>query len=525
MATIACTFCGSPISFEEDQRGFDVYCPSCGRANAIPAESRVFSEENAARLQQQNLGWQTCLCGNSVTVRLADVGRSVYCPSCGGELHVVAALVHAEPQSLASPDAAAEESPTQPMEPATRRRRSLWVVAAVVGAGVVVGALAPQVPSSLLARWNEFRARFAPDVSLPQPDRPASKTPTGPRTPPVTAKMISRLLTQENPVSALAQARVWQRLLQEQKVAADDPRVAELARVIRVLQARASPKPQPPPPWIAEFQESQQAIVEGLKARNLGRARAALARAQTLFDRHAEDLAPSRARLLALRERVERAGTLGPRAEPIGRRLDEADQAQAAGQVTEALEQQATARLSALLTPLTPMEAALLDQSDRRVAAKIRFARGKRAVEDAQRYVRAGEPAGRDREVRRALALLPGALESEVEPWLERLRPWIKAAQEAADPPEPSGPIAQEIALRDAYEEMLMHFGRSDVAAWQGPAERLPSLLAQEHPQTKVFHARLEALLDEAVRLDPAGPTGKAAQAFRASLPGPSGDR
>jgi uncharacterized Zn finger protein (UPF0148 family) len=34
--TVACNYCGDPILVEEQDGGFEVYCPSCGRANYVP---------------------------------------------------------------------------------------------------------------------------------------------------------------------------------------------------------------------------------------------------------------------------------------------------------------------------------------------------------------------------------------------------------------------------------------------------------------------------------------------------------
>ena len=34
---ITCMYCGSAIRFKDEDRGYEVYCASCARANTVPA--------------------------------------------------------------------------------------------------------------------------------------------------------------------------------------------------------------------------------------------------------------------------------------------------------------------------------------------------------------------------------------------------------------------------------------------------------------------------------------------------------
>ena len=143
--TTTCEHCGFSIRFEEEDRGVEVYCDSCGRTNLIPpapelvqppardtrpaesvpeviesdhpaaepAESAVppeeepsgaepqavapstvtvFSASGAADVDQQVVGEETCLCGAKISVRVEDYGGTVYCPSCAAEIQVGSTL-------------------------------------------------------------------------------------------------------------------------------------------------------------------------------------------------------------------------------------------------------------------------------------------------------------------------------------------------------------------------------------------------------------------------------------------------
>ncbi len=133
--------------------------------------------------------------------------------------------------------------------------------------------------------------------------------------PPITLEMIEKLLGSKDPAGALVQAQVWQEALRDQKVATGDPRLARLVKVIEAMTERLTPKPQPPPPYLADFQKLLQQIADKLKEENAAEESKALDRAEELLQQldqlvkqaerlaqaHPDELAPYGRRLLTLK--------------------------------------------------------------------------------------------------------------------------------------------------------------------------------------------------------------------------------
>src|SRR5262249_27909954 len=110
--SVLCPTCGREVQFENEDRGIEVYCGSCGHACAVPAEpecsepqtvdnlrgrftagsprtkraTRVFGVPGDAATHSQILRDLPCShCGRAIPIAVEDYGSPVYCPSCGAE--------------------------------------------------------------------------------------------------------------------------------------------------------------------------------------------------------------------------------------------------------------------------------------------------------------------------------------------------------------------------------------------------------------------------------------------------------
>lgn len=537
--TTACTHCGFTVRFEEEDRGFEVYCDSCGRSNLIPAASEAAASETAAsetaaseaaesetdrstvsvftaggtaQAEQQVVADEVCLCGTKIPVRVEDYGGMVYCPSCAAEIQVGSTLADGKYRVARQAEGQDEQPKSVPVsKPRLRLVRSplgvtaLLVVAVSAAAGgyytwrhpqAVVDAVRVILPSS-----QPKAAKVPPrqDPSEGQPP-PVSIVPD----PPITMDLIEALLKGPDFAEALVQAQIWQETLRAQGAAQDDPRLLKLAQVIETLMEKLAPKPSGPPAELTEFRRLVQAIADALKATNLPAARKALNRAEAFLKKHQDALAPYCQRMLLLKARLQsqEAAVAGVRG--IEKMLDAARRDLAAGKVTEALESEARAKFAALSTPLTDAEFKGLDEKERGLIPQIQLACGKRAVDDAHRCHQAGDRQARNRQVRRAFSLLPGLPESQVNPLLERVQLWAEEAGKSRAAAEPKTEIARSIQRRDRYEALLKHYGDADCAKLSEACREYAGLLGDDE-QSQQQHRQVEDMLFDVLEREIAG--------------------
>jgi hypothetical protein len=340
--------------------------------------------------------------------------------------------------------------------------------------------------------------------------------------------MIDALSAQSDLAEALVQAQIWQETLRDQGIRNDDPRRKRLAAMIRTLEEKLTPQ-QGPPAELVEFRRLVQAIADALesgdRAGNVADARQAVEKADVYLQDHRDALMPYCQRFLRLKARLQELDAVIAGVSRIRRWLDEADGAAAAGNVTLALETEAKARFSALLALLTKAEAEELDLRDHGLVANIRFARGKRAVADAQRCHEAGDKEERNRQVRRAFAELMGLPEPRIAPILDEVRGWKEEIQKAQEQettqksvarpsrgrivrippktrpqdkaaPHPPSPLNREIELRDRYESILDPYGRADTKSLADACLSLETMLdADDAESSKPLRNRVQSIL------------------------------
>ena len=501
--TIPCQHCGTPVSYTEEDRGYEVYCNSCARAIQIPTASEevepkplppaeayptragIFSDESQASLQQEIAGRETCLCGADVPYRLEDLGDAVYCSSCGTKIDIGSSLESGPYRSVRQAEAEADvqTTPGAAEEPSSRGVRSTAAKAAAVFA---------LIAACMIGLWVWQNPR--------QPDGAPSRQTSGRPAPgaEITLARIEQLPNREDLIGALVEAQVWRDKLVRGPIPDDDPRPARLNEVIAELELRLTPEAEGPSSVFKEFRRAVDGMAASLKQYDLAAARQWTSQAETLLAEHAEELAPYRHRFGILKERLEEEETLSDAVKGIDQLLERAESLAARGQVTEALEAEAEARFLAIGTLLTDAEAAMLDERQRRVGAELRFASGRRAVQDAKRCAAADDIQARDRQVRRAMALLPGLAESRVGPLLAQVRPWHNAARTAAAPtayPATESQIARQIEFRDHFEAIWEHYGTADTAGLLDAALRLDKLPQSGDAELDRMRTRVESPL------------------------------
>jgi len=590
---ITCKHCGFPVQFEEEDRGFEVYCNSCGRANLIPVEAEpdqppdqsaepaeaaaeaaepdrlytepdqfgyesaepgqpvaettepdqppgeswqaaeaveeaeqppgvqepegaarpavsIFSASGTAQVEQRVVGEEICLCGTRIPVRVEDYGSSIYCPSCAAEIQVGSTLDQPKyrvAREVEEEDAQARSIPVP--KPRMRLIRSPLGVAAmllVMASAALGGYFTWQHPKQvmnavrLVLPSREPTVKDLPPGYVPpdsqQTEQPQAPPVEDPPPPPVTMEMIEGLLEHPDLSEALVQAQIWQESLRDQGAAEDDRRLVKLAEVIDILTAKLAPKPEGPPPHLAEFRRLVQAIADGLNGGDLKAARRALDRAEDYLQEHQDELAPYCQRFLRLKSQVQSREAQSGGADRIRESLAQAEQALEAGNVTAALEAEAKGKFLALSTPLTEQEYKELDDKARQLMPKIRFGRGKRAVADARRCHEQRDVDARNREVRRAFSLLPGLPESQINPLLDQVRQWQQEADKARKQFRATSRIAREIELRDRYEAMLEHYGNGDSSKLVEACLDLEKLLPDDEQSKQRRHEIEQSLFD-----------------------------
>lgn len=490
--TFVCRHCGSPIAFEDDERGFEVYCRSCGRANVSPPVNEVqprraasiFGGETVAPVDTV-VGQQNCLCGATLPVRVDDLGESVYCPSCGTEILVGQTLLRRERGARLATGHLEEGNPKATALPQTRSRFARYLAAAAILA-VAAGATlwwfrSPQTPMELMGRWADaVGLPVGPAKASPIGIAPEKKTKPARRAE-VSLAMIDALAASPDPAIALVQARTWQKLLEKQGVAGDDKRRVRLAALVTQLEAKLAPPPERAPACVAEFQRHVEALAAALKSQELKAAGKAAQRAEEILVRHPQELAGHDHRFQLLKERLRREQEMGGDAVKIRTLLERARNLATQGKATEALEIQAEARFLAMTSALTPGEAARLDELDRRVTPEVRYARGRRAVDAACRFAARSDKMSRDQQAHSAVDLLSGLPEDRIRPLLVRILPFVTQKNTRGAAVRGNQAALEEIRRRRIYEEALEAYGRGQLVPLAAACRELEATAGGEN--------------------------------------------
>lgn len=467
-SSIPCKHCGTAIPFEELDRGFEVYCKSCGRANAVP--------------------------------RAEPPGGAT-----GPEPSAREATPPVPPIESARSSRPAQRpvlfSPRSRKPRTGRRFHPLWIplLAALIGVCLWT---ATQVPEDVLRRL--VNPHWADDVlesdesgeGLSEGGDTAPETPFEPvPDPEVTLTRIEQLLDRSDRREALVQAQVWEELLRDQGAADGDARHARLQGIIVRLKAEIAPSDAEIAKRLGEFDQALRTTGEALSSSDAARARNSWDQAWGLFRNRSEELAFGARRLLTLKVRLQTQEAMVGGAGGIERCFEQAGKALDSGEPLEAAREEARARFLARITPgLSEADAQRLHALARRTASRLQLARGKRAAAEAREADRLRDPATRDRQAFRAFSLLAGMPEEEIRPVLDGLGPWNQRALQSGGPqglPGPSSPLGREIQRRDAYESVLERYAEADapklVAAFREFAVAEPSRSSAQAHRSKGY--------------------------------------
>lgn len=467
-----------------------------GRETAAPTVSSV-SEQRSSVFSREGLGHAagravaevTCLCGGKAKISPDDYGSTVYCPSCGAEIEVGERLGQARslPARASAPADDAAPSRNGPVAAAPRRgqeepRISPVPIVAVVSGLVVAIVIAwlgaaywPRAKSLDTDAWAGSDLLIVPpptpqaeanEETVAEADVVPEEEPlpeiVGDPAESITMEMIEALLAKKDKQSALIDAQVWRQLLVERGVSAGDPRLPRLNEVIAKLLDDLTPKPPPPNPAIERFRKLLDRMHQILADEDLAAARKLIEEATEMFRANAEALAPFSRRLLLQQARLKQLEAQVEGLATVERLLATALRDAEAGRVLEALEARATALY------LAKEGCVRTDEEERRLQTlatdlrePLRLARGKRAVEDAQRCQDAHDLAARNVQVQLARSLLPGLPESVVKPLLATVEQIAKRAIAGSH----RTPLGQELEARTAYEEALEHYARGELPA------------------------------------------------------------
>lgn len=533
--TMNCERCAATVRFEEEDRGSEVYCHSCGAAVRVPANEEKNEPEGPADsspaqsasappapkpkparpdrasifggdVSPAALGdvvrSATCpACGQQVPVRLEDIGGTLYCPACGAGVEAGPTLGQREDPTPKAPPRVVVTPPASGSAPAVpaSKGRSRWLIAggtfAALALAGVVFVLAPSTrtkpagddgdvalgPAQGKGSAQAHAAKEGPqgkqDGRGPATKNGVSPAGSGERTGQAGAKQsdarakdlpeqdplaeitlaaIEGLLAAADAEMVLVQAQVWLQILVDHGVAESDPRQTALNAVIAKLEAKLNPPPKSDPPYVAEFAALLTQFQEALLAQDLRSARRALEKAEPLFEAHPADLARYSQRFMVLRERLRELEAESQGAVAIENLLDQADAHARAGEVTLALLAEAKAKFQTQHTPLDPSEHKRIDERARTLVGVMDLARGRRALQDAERCFDAKDRAALDRQLDLAKARLAGLPESSIRQELDEL----KRASDWTIADKGTSAVGQEIEFRALCEAGIEQFGR-----------------------------------------------------------------
>lgn len=545
--TLRCV-CNAEVPFTADDRGLDVYCPSCGRACSVPVENiqeptgdesnlagtiesaaveslardaptlassssssrrKVFSRDGSTSFRERIAYTAACRCGSRTPVMIGEVGETLYCPTCGAELPSL------EKNEAVSLGVASEE--TLPATTTPRRRRGVMLAAGLFMAAVAVsisltkdywqslidslvraGATSELPPSSFTPEPEVTLAEITNLLTLPDVEHAVAecdrlrgrlRSPSAPPDDPrraelhrvrsvlvnrpayITTARIQELPQRRNLSSALVQARLWQEALTNESVPSNDDRGMLLAAVTEDLLQKLYPQAAVNETAIQDrFRGLLSDLSQHLTDDVVPACAPIVQKCDELLVQHAEELAAQRTRYDRLRadyldrknrlDRLTRIKTDLGRAEELFRGND-------LSLYVEAAERLSRAKFTALTTPLTKEEAGQLHNWVSAIHPEMRFARGRRAVEDAVRFDAERDLASRRVAVVEAAGYLAGIEERRIAPYMDRLKPWLNEKQPASAPAPPAAASrAQRLfALRNQYERFLDAFGKGETVS------------------------------------------------------------
>jgi hypothetical protein len=214
----------------------------------------------------------------------------------------------------------------------------------------------------------------------------------------------------------------------------------------------APPEPVPPEPTsrplVGEFLRLVDQLEKAVAAADYPAARKAGDAAEAFFTKHQDEVGHLKHRYLVLKAQLRELE------EPyqVEALFQQAGQLASVGKVTEAFECEARAKFIIFRRGATTEEKERLNQRLRAIKPTLDLACGKRAVEDAERCLQAGDDATRKRlltEANTMLAHLPG---SQTQNLMERM----EQAGKAGLPATPDLGFVNGILYRHHYEEALL---------------------------------------------------------------------
>jgi hypothetical protein len=341
---------------------------------------------------------------------------------------------------------------------------------------------------------------------------------------PITVAAIAALADADDVSGALVEAHRWEESLAQRAAPTDDPRWAALAEVVEVLTARLVPAARETPEWAGRFRTLVQDLRAALAAGDLAQARRGRAAVEELLEEHSHELdAVDQSSYLKLKAHLARLELDQEGLVLIEDHLAQAESLLGRGRVSaiaEALEHLCRAKFLALGMAIEPDQRAELARRVDGIRAALRLAQGKRAVQDARRLDESGDVDARDRAVLRALALLPGAPDSQIADDMQVLAAWADSARQnpfAAVAGAARSQAGRQIAVRDALEEAWEAYGEADVsrmleaadrtaAEYDSPEEAIPALQPIAEPFFDAVEFRAAQILasppaDKAQRL------------------------
>jgi hypothetical protein len=387
-------------------------------------------------------------------------------------------------------------------------------VLALAGAAVFGGYLTWQYPDFLpvalnLPGWERPvvapvpESNETPDAG-PRKPAPQADAPAQPPEPEITLQEIEQLLQRTDTRAALIDAQIWQQLLTDHGVPESDSRRRRLAEVIQVLTERLTPKPSPPPAFLAAFRGLVQQLYEALLRENLPAARQAAQGAEALFNKHPKELAPYSPRYLALMAKLRqlelrdegfrKIEQLLAQAQKLAR-LSAMREPVRSDEVSAAREAEARAKFLALRTPLNKAEEERLNQRVKELTPDLLFARGHRAVKEATRCLQDGDARTRDLLVLEARTLLPGLPEDRIRDLIEETEKTAKANVARKE----GSTFAQAVEFRRLYETALERFAAGEASRTIEACRRAHGQLAALPPPAPEQSRKLADLVWEAL--------------------------
>jgi hypothetical protein len=520
---------GHEVAFTEDDRGGEVYCPTCGVACAVPGgvqpepapapvqrprrRGSVFTPEGEARAAAATAGETGCpACGHTIPYAVADYGRTVRCPRCNTPVPVGESLRPPPRNAAPEPTATTPVVARSPLRGLLRAAAAVLLLAGVVAGGVYVSVKHPEAlpfDTSFLP-WNkaliEGDARPPGDLPPPKADPPLPPRPEEA----ITLAKINGLLQQADAAAALATARIWLTTLTGQNVPETEPRRARLAQVIPELEQKLQQtRPAAPPTPTETFFKRIEEAAAAIERRDAPAAEASLDAAGDLLKTHPAELEVHRKVYNEYRDLLRQITGASP--PPAGKRAED----------VEVLLKEAV-RLAKPDTVTRAMEVRaealfLAPRVDISGDQKVRLEKAEKAATTAIRRARGKRAVadaeqcvddGDDEALRRLIAVAKKELPefSDDKECLAAYRRAEALARERA--PRASGSVfGRAVLFRCDYEDAMDFFRAGDVVPGVEAADRAAARAGGEDDRARVADLVFRAL-DTAVlhvALSPAG--------------------